>query len=123
MNDKFDEFWKVYPKRVNAGRYMAKQVFNKLVTKAMVPADEIINGARRYAEYCRKEKKLGTEFVAMAKTWLNQHRWEDYPAPQPVVASPAPIPPSEPPKPRDPVADAEMAAKLRALANSIRRTA
>lgn len=44
-------------------------------------ADAIVGGAGAYAAELRSANKIGTEFVAMAVTWINQRRWEDYDAP------------------------------------------
>jgi hypothetical protein len=59
---------------------MARVKFAKLV-KTGVDPEVIIAGARRYAEDNRA--KVGTEFIAMAQTWLHQRRFEDYEAEAP----------------------------------------
>lgn len=38
--------------------------------------EKIIAGAKAYEK--ELGSKVGTEFVCMAVTWLNQRRWEDY---------------------------------------------
>lgn len=74
----FADFWAAYPKREGANpKAPAKKEFVALV-KSRVPADEIIAGARGYAEEQRRIGKLGTSYVAQAVTWLNQQRWQDY---------------------------------------------
>jgi hypothetical protein len=71
--DRFDEFWKTYPRRE------AKQAAIKAWAKAVQSTDPetIIEGARRYADDPNREP----EFTAHPTTWLNQGRWEDAPLP------------------------------------------
>ena len=70
--DRFSEFWDVYPRRV------AKAAAMKAYRKALeqTPADEILDGARRYAAERAGESD---EFTAHPSTWLNQGRWADAP--------------------------------------------
>jgi hypothetical protein len=70
----FDQFWMVYPPRRGSNpKKPAKEKFCGLVRKGVDPQD-IIAGARRYAE-----TRVGEDarFTAMAQTFLNQHRWAD----------------------------------------------
>ena len=55
----------------------ARIKFMRKVASGIDP-ERIISGAKAFAK--EMEKKIGTEFIPMAKTWLNQHRWEDDPA-------------------------------------------
>ena len=72
----FDRFWSLYPKRVGSNpKAVARQKFLRAVASG-VDAELIIAGAKAYTR--ELDKKVGTEFVAMASTWLNQRRWEDY---------------------------------------------
>src|SRR5271166_6432383 len=74
--DTFDRFWSVYPKRTGGNpKSVARQKFDRAV-KAGADPEHIIFGAKAYAAEARKA--VGTEFIAMASTWLNQRRWEDY---------------------------------------------
>src|SRR5271166_160927 len=74
--DTFDRFWSVYPKRTGGNpKLVARQKFDRAV-KAGADPEHIIFGAKSYAAEARKA--IGTEFIAMASTWLNQRRWEDY---------------------------------------------
>jgi hypothetical protein len=47
--------------------------------KAGADPQQIIAAARQWAS--AEGKNIGTEYVAMAATWLNQRRFEDYQAP------------------------------------------
>lgn len=77
----FDRFWAIYPKRAGSvAKAMARVKFAKLVKEGIDP-ETIIAGARRYGEDNRA--KVGTEFIAMAQTWLHQRRFEDYEAEAP----------------------------------------
>jgi hypothetical protein len=80
----FDEFWKVYPKRGDAAnpKKPALEKFSRLLRGGTDPT-EIIASARRYAEIERRAGRVGTDKIAQAITWLNQHRWQDYSAQAP----------------------------------------
>ena len=66
---RFEEFWKIYPKRV--GRKAAATKWQTAV-KTATP-DQIIEAAKRY----RDDPKRDPEFTANPATWLNQERWLD----------------------------------------------
>lgn len=74
----FERFWKAYPKRRGSNpKAPAELKFLRHVAKGENP-EKIIAGAEAYARELQRDRKFGTEFVAMAQTWLNQRRWEDY---------------------------------------------
>ena len=74
----FDEFWAVYPKRKGQNpKHPASLKFATAVKNGADP-NHIISSARRYAEELYQQRKLDTEFVCMAQTWLNQKRWLSY---------------------------------------------
>lgn len=80
--DDFEKFWKAYPSR-GKGRnpkHPAQKRFDAAVRDGADQA-AIIAGAKRYADDMRSSKKLGTEFVARATTWLNDRSWQDYQTP------------------------------------------
>jgi len=77
VNDPFDNFWKVYPERKGGNpKKPAREKFVGFVGDGIDPA-EIIAGAKRFAELMASERKIGTEYVPMAKAWLYQERWKD----------------------------------------------
>jgi hypothetical protein len=78
--DRFEEFWKVYPKRGGASnpKKPARDKFERAV-KAGADPDAISAAARRYHEIERAAGRAGTDKIAQAVTWLNQQRWNDYP--------------------------------------------
>jgi hypothetical protein len=79
----FDEFRKVYPKRLGIDpRAPALKKFQEAIRGGAEPA-AIIAGAVRYAEHMRKAERIGTQYVMQSKTWLNQRVWEDYAATAP----------------------------------------
>ncbi|UVK62583.1 helix-turn-helix DNA binding domain protein [Arthrobacter phage TaylorSipht] len=65
----FEAFWAVYPRRV--ARAAALKAWAKAVKET--PAEEIVAGARRYAEDPNRE----AQFTAYPATWLNGGRWSD----------------------------------------------
>ena len=79
-DDEFEFFWSLYPRKED--KAPARKKWKAALTRAT--ADEIIEGARRYAEAKKGEPK---RFIKLGATWLNNDCWEnDYeaeaPAPQ-----------------------------------------
>lgn len=70
----FDEFWKVYPRKV--GKQAAEKAFAK-AAKTTEP-NVIIAGAARYAD----DPNRVDAFTAHPTTWLNAGRWNDEPLPE-----------------------------------------
>jgi hypothetical protein len=70
MNDLFESFWELYPRKVKKGA--ARTAFNKAIKIVDFPT--IVAGVERY----RKEVS-GREFrfILHAATWLNGECWED----------------------------------------------
>lgn len=78
VDDRFDEFWKVYPRHDK--RSPSKTAWAKALKTA--DADTIIAGALRYAEHRATEiaaGRSGPQYTALATTWLNEERWTDEP--------------------------------------------
>lgn len=80
-DEKFEEFWQVYPSRGQAAnpKKPARDRFNRLIKSGCDPG-AIIAGAHRYREAEQRRGTLGTDKIAQAITWLNQERWKDYAA-------------------------------------------
>src|SRR6185437_11797499 len=86
MEIKFNEFWSVKPRRKGSNpKEPARLKFLHAVASGIDP-DKIIGAARAWATQERENEKDGTEYVAMAVTWLNQKRFNDY---EPVKAEQA----------------------------------
>jgi hypothetical protein len=66
----FDQFWSVYPKKVS--KQAAIKAWNRAVKVS--PPEEIILGAKRYAEAERGTEK---RFLKGPDGWLNAGRWQD----------------------------------------------
>ncbi|MGO9770934.1 MAG: hypothetical protein ACLPSW_15550 [Roseiarcus sp.] len=66
----FDDFWRLYPKKV--ARTDAMQAFVRALKHATI--DEILQGALRYATERREEDPRYTKHPA---TWLNKGCWSD----------------------------------------------
>lgn len=79
INERFEELWKVYPKRGGASnpKKPARDKFERAVKSGVDPL-EIIAAAMRYRDIEQKAGRAGTEKIAQAKTWLNEQRWVDY---------------------------------------------
>jgi len=89
VDEQFERFKQAYPKRKGPQPWKpAERKFKNLCRDGIDP-EAIIAGVQRYAAERRQAGKIGTEFVAQAKTWLNEERWKDD---QPAVgAKPATI--------------------------------
>ena len=88
--DRFEDFWKAYPKREGAsGKAQARKKFLSLVKSGLDPGALIV-AAAKYAEEARKSGQFGTPYVAMARTWLNQQRYDDYRSPPADTGPPKP---------------------------------
>jgi len=72
--DGFDEFWKVYPKRMGKGA--ARKSYAAAVKKA--DPERIISAAKAFASL-PETKKENYKFCPYPATWLNQERWADEP--------------------------------------------
>jgi len=66
----FEEFWAVYPKRVDKGH--ARAAYVKALGKT--DTETLILGAKRYAA---AQAGGDPKFTALPTTWLNGERWED----------------------------------------------
>lgn len=78
--DRFDEFWKAYPKRDGANpKTPARKKFLSAVKSGVDPG-EIIAAVKRFADEARAKGQIGTPYVPQAMTWLSQQRWGDYQA-------------------------------------------
>lgn len=74
MSD-FDTFWSVYPKRLGSNpKKPAQQKFERLV-KSGVDPNTLVRAAMQMAE--QDKRIIGTPFIPMAVTWLNQQRFAD----------------------------------------------
>lgn len=69
----FDEFWKVYPKKV--GKQAAFKAYQKVkpdaeLQRRMLDAIELANGSDQW-------RRDNGQFIPNPATWLNQGRWDD----------------------------------------------
>ncbi|MBB4267789.1 hypothetical protein [Roseospira visakhapatnamensis] len=81
-------FWSEYPRK--EGKAAAREVF-AILTADTGPAggvdpEFLVRAAGRYADQCR-ERRLDVVYVAHAKTWLRQRRFEDEAFQDPLVAA------------------------------------
>jgi hypothetical protein len=75
---RFPEFRAAYPKRAGSTPWTkAGKIFDRLVAKGSATPEQLIAGAQAYAQQQQALDKVGTEYVAMPTTWLNQERWRD----------------------------------------------
>jgi hypothetical protein len=110
----FEEFWKVFPRRVE--KAAAKKQWLGKVGAGAKPED-IFNGAKRYADYCRREGN-DPKFVKHPHRWIRDERWnDDLPVPKStVVAGPwKEFKPEEPRVKRTAEEQAKIEAQLEAV--------
>ena len=69
-SDKFEEFWKEYPKKVG------KREANRAFKKVNVPVETLLEAIRQQKLSAMWTKENG-RFIPNPATWLNQGRWED----------------------------------------------
>lgn len=96
--DKFEEFWREYPKREGANPRKPAEKRFKAALRSGIDADEIIDGTKRFSIECQRLGKTGTPYVPQALKWLGECRWADYPPPTapPIEAFDAPERPPAP---------------------------
>jgi helix-turn-helix protein len=71
----FEAFWAVYPRK--EGRVAAKKAFDAAIARR-VPAETIIDGARRYAA---AKVNIDTRWIKMPANWLRDECWLEDPQP------------------------------------------
>lgn len=74
----FETWWAEYPNKKS--KQDALRIFEKLLKKNKVTFDELLAGAKAYAEHCRREK-IEPQYIKHPSTWLNQGCWADEYAP------------------------------------------
>lgn len=82
-NDRFDEFWSVYPRRV--GKAAARKAFRQAARNA--GAAVVVAGARRFAA---DPNLPDPQFIPYPATWLNRGSWDDEPLPPRVASTTGP---------------------------------
>ena len=73
VDEKFNEFWDLYPKKVE--RKTAKSKYNKIINNGIKHKDIII-GLNKYIEEI-KNRKLSKEYIKYPTTWLNGECWNN----------------------------------------------
>lgn len=74
----FEQFWAEYPKRPNNPKHPAWLEWERLVKAKALPAQsEMMRAVRSYASLMRAEK-IEPKYIAHARTWLHQRRWEEF---------------------------------------------
>jgi hypothetical protein len=76
----FDRFWAAYPDRAGSRDKKEAWVSFQIALDNGADLEAIISGASAYRDAQRKLNHIGTPYVKLAATWLNQHSWEDYAA-------------------------------------------
>lgn len=87
----FERFFAAYPRRPENPKAPARKVFAELVRAGHRAAD-LIAAAERYAALCAETRK-DAKFIPHARTWLHQHRFEDF-LEDASASAPAPLEPS-----------------------------
>lgn len=85
QEERFDEFWKAYPRKSNKGG--ARKAWKKLSPDKELFAK--IMAALEVAKKCEQWTKDRGQFIPYPATWLNQERWDDDYGPSQVTPSAA----------------------------------
>ena len=80
LNNKFEQFWAVYPKKDDKG--LARRSFEKALKRASL--EDIVAGAEKYRDDPNREQA----FTKNPSTWLNADAWENGPLPSRIVRKP-----------------------------------
>lgn len=80
LNQAFDQFWAIYPKKED--KRLAKRTFEKALKRTTL--DVIVAGAERYRDDPNRE----LAFTKNPSTWLNADAWENDPLPPRIVSKP-----------------------------------
>tara|TARA_S200002703_G_scaffold158366_1_gene168546 strand:- start:1187 stop:1978 length:792 start_codon:yes stop_codon:yes gene_type:complete len=80
LNNKFEQFWAVYPKKDDKG--LARRSFEKALKRASL--EQIVAGAEKYRDDPNREQA----FTKNPSTWLNADAWENGPLPSRIVRKP-----------------------------------
>ena len=71
---RFEEFWKLYPRRV--GKDDARKKWNKINPNAEL-FEKIMNAVRENIDHNPQWQRQNGQFIPHPSTWLNQGRWDD----------------------------------------------
>lgn len=71
----FETIWSLYPKRTGANSKRAAFKAWQARLRSGVPEEEILDGVRRYADYCDDRGNSGTSYVKMAATFFGPDEW------------------------------------------------
>lgn len=86
--DRFEEFWAVYPRRSGTNPKHGAETQWRRRLRDGATADEIIAGAQRYRELMETTGKIGTEYVMQAVRFLGKDKhFEDDHAPPPAESN------------------------------------
>ena len=77
IDDGFDRFWSLYPKKVGKGE--AKKAWHKRITSE-AQVQRMLAGVARQKRSVQWTRDDG-RFIPNPATWLNQERWDDEPDP------------------------------------------
>jgi len=71
----FEKFWMAYPPRIGSNpKESAYNKFKQVIKKGEATAEELIHAAKHYADQMYKTDSVNTQFIKMAKTFLNQYK-------------------------------------------------
>lgn len=73
-DDGFATFYTLYPPRVGDQRWAGARAYFTKNLQAGIPAEQMIDGAKRYAAYCEAEGITGSKYVQSAATFLGTNQ-------------------------------------------------
>lgn len=73
VDNDFEEFWKVYPRKTAKG--LAQKSYIK--ARAIASKEQLIAGAESARRAYEAKTPEDRKYTPMCSSWLNQRRWED----------------------------------------------
>lgn len=71
-NEKFEQFWKIFPAQRKAGKKKPQEKFLSIIKNKEATAEEIIEGTKRYA----KSDEVIRGYAKEPYSWLLNERWK-----------------------------------------------
>lgn len=72
----FLRFWEAYPKERRMEKLKTRAEFERVIKKRLATPEQLIEGAERYADYCRATDR-DPHWIVYPARWLKYGRWSD----------------------------------------------
>lgn len=73
------EFWKAYPRRAGStNKALTVERISKLLSTGAIKFSDLLSATNAFRKQQETMNRIGTEYVPMASTWINEKRWKDF---------------------------------------------